>query len=238
MSLKRKKRKKSDDSRPATDAFEPQEEPLASPAPENDEDAAVELLESSTEAGADHPGDIESETATVLDEEGEIPEVMEEFELESLSVEDVQEALAQARSEAEEYLDGWQRARAEFANYKKRVEREQQDAYSRIAGETLLKVLGVLDDLERALEDRPDNDDAAAWAEGIELIYRKFQGLLESIGVEPIPAEGQLFDPLLHEALSHEESEGHAEGMVIDVIQRGYRLGERVLRPAMVRVAK
>lgn len=146
--------------------------------------------------------------------------------------------LERARRERQEFLDGWQRARAEFANYRKRVERDQEDARARIAGETLLPVLGVLDDLERALKDRPADGDAAAWADGIEMIYRKFQALLESAGVHPIRAEGQSFDPSIHEALSHEESEGHSEGDVIEVVQRGYCVGDRVLRPALVRVAK
>ena len=237
MTLKRKK-KKSGDSRPAAEEAEPLEEPLASPEPEDGQEGLSELPEPGAETDTDRSGDSESEASTEVAEDAELIDVTEEFELEALSVEQIQEALDQARSEAEEYLDGWQRARAEFANYKKRVEREQQDAYSRIAGETLLKVLGVLDDLELALEDRPENSDVGAWAEGIELIYRKFATLLESIGIEPIETEGQSFDPLFHEALSHEESEEHDEGMVIDVIKRGYKLGDRVLRPAMVRVAK
>jgi len=146
--------------------------------------------------------------------------------------------LERARAERQEFLDGWQRARAEFANYRKRVEREQEEARSRIAGETLLRVLGILDDLDRALRERPAEGETAAWAEGIELIYRKFQALLEAEGVQPILAEGLAFDPALHEALSHEQSEAHDEGQVIEVVKRGYRIGDRVLRPALVRVAK
>lgn len=146
--------------------------------------------------------------------------------------------MATLQAQADEYLDGWQRARAEFANYKKRVAREQLEARQRITGETLSKYLGVVDDLERALKDRPEDGDAAAWAEGIELIYRKLVTLLDSEGVEVIQAEGEPFDPTLHEALSHEESGDHQEGQVIEVIQPGYRMGERVLRPALVRVAK
>ena len=146
--------------------------------------------------------------------------------------------LDEARAQAEEYLEGWQRARAEFANYKKRVAREQANARERIAGDTLTIYFGVIDDLERALKERPGDGDAAAWAEGIELIYRKMSGLLESQGVEVIQADGSYFDPTQHEAISHDESDDHKEGEVIEVVQPGYRLGERVLRPAMVRVAK
>ena len=157
---------------------------------------------------------------------------------EPLDLEQLTGELERIRSERQEFLDGWQRARAEFANYRKRVEREQDEARSRIAGETLLRVLAILDDLDRALRDRPAEGEAAAWAEGIELIYRKFQALLEAEGIQLIQAEGQAFDPALHEALSHEESEAHDEGQVIEVVQRGYRIGDRVLRPALVRVAK
>jgi molecular chaperone GrpE len=150
----------------------------------------------------------------------------------------LQHDLDQAKQQAQEYLEGWQRARAEFANYKKRVTRDQEEARNRIAADTLTKYLGVLDDLERALKERPEDGDAAAWAEGIELIYRKMFGVLETEGVEVIDADGQHFDPTMHEAISHDESEDHEEGDVIEVVQPGYRLGERVLRPAMVRVAK
>ena len=157
---------------------------------------------------------------------------------EPLDLQQLTAELEQIRSDRQEFLDGWQRARAEFANYRKRVEREQDEARSRIAGETLLRVLAIMDDLDRALRDRPAEAEAAAWAEGIDLIYRKFQALLEAEGIQLIQAEGQAFNPALHEALSHEESEAHDEGQVIEVVQRGYRIGDRVLRPALVRVAK
>ncbi len=150
----------------------------------------------------------------------------------------LQHELEQTKAQSQEYLEGWQRARAEFANYKKRVARDQEDARLRIAADTLSNYLGVIDDLERALKERPEDGEAAAWAEGIELIYRKMYGVLETEGVEVIDAEGEHFDPTLHEAISHDESEDHEEGDVIEVVQPGYRLGERVLRPAMVRVAK
>ncbi len=159
-------------------------------------------------------------------------------EVDLASISGLREELETVKSQADEYLDGWQRARAEFANYKKRTTREQEEARERIAGETISKYLGVVDDLERALRERPAEDDTAAWAEGIELIYRKLVALLESEGVRKIAAEGEQFDPMLHEALSHEESGDHKEGQVIEVIQPGYRMGERVLRPALVRVAK
>ena len=150
----------------------------------------------------------------------------------------IQSELESIQAQADEYLDGWQRARAEFANYKRRIEREQAEARDRIAGNTLVSFLGVMDDLERALKDHPSDGDAASWSEGIELIYRKLSALVIAEGVEEILADGTSFDPALHEALSHEESDNHAEGQVIEVVQRGFRMGDRVLRPALVRVAK
>lgn len=138
----------------------------------------------------------------------------------------------------EEYLDGWQRARADFVNYKKRIEREQREAYRRAAGDILTRYLGVVDDLERAMKDRPTEGDPGNWADGVELIYRKFRSVLEAEGVESIDALGQPFDPNLHEAISHEESDEQPAGYVIDVVQQGYRMGDQVLRPALVRVAK
>ncbi len=171
--------------------------------------------------------------------EGELEPELDQRGAEGASTSDnLAQQLEQALTQAEEYLDGWQRARADFANYKKRVVREQEEAQARIAGETISRYLGVVDDLERALRDRPADKDAVAWAEGIELIYRKMLALLESDGVQPIQAEGDEFDPNLHEALSHEESRDHDAGQVIEVIQPGYRMGDRILRPALVRVAK
>lgn len=171
--------------------------------------------------------------------EGEIDAepALEELEGEP-TVQQLKDQLDEAKAQAEEYLDGWQRARAEFANYKKRMTREQEEARIRIAGNTISRYLGVVDDLERALRERPADGESAAWSAGIELIYRKMMALLEAEGVEVIQAQGEQFDPNLHEALSHEDSDDHEEGQVIEVIQPGYRMGDRILRPALVRVAK
>ena len=180
-----------------------------------------EKLQPSDETAADQAQKSAEESQEVVDEESQWAE-----------------ELSAARAEAQEYLDGWQRARAEFANYKKRVERENRESYKRVAGDILSRYLSVIDDLELALKERPQESDAGAWAKGIELIYQKLLGLLETEGVERIQAEGETFDPMLHEALSHEESSDHQDGQIIEVIRQGYRMGERVLRPALVRVAK
>lgn len=154
------------------------------------------------------------------------------------TIESLSARVADLRALADEYLDGWQRSRAEFANYKNRVKREEQEAQAVAAASVLARTLPLLDDLERALKDRPRQGEAATWADGVELIYRKWRAILESQGLEPIPAEGQKFDPTLHEALSHEDSPDHEEGEIIEVIGTGYRIGDRVVRPALVRVAK
>ncbi len=168
--------------------------------------------------------------------EGE--QVEESTPEEIVEEEDIQTKLNELEKKANEYLDGWQRARAEFANYKKRVEREQAQTYQLASSAVLKKFLDVVDDLERALKNCPPELAATEWAQGIELIYRKLLSIMEAEGVTKIEAEGQLFDPNLHEAISHEEVEGFSEGQIIEVVKQGYLVGERVLRPAMVRVAR
>jgi molecular chaperone GrpE len=152
-------------------------------------------------------------------------------------IENLKNELNDMRIKADEYLDGWQRARADFANYKKRVERDQAQVYQMAVGGIVKRYLDVLDDLERALNNKPTSGEGATWAEGIELIYRKLLGILEAEGVQQMDADGQFFDPNLHEAISQENSPEHESGQIIEVIQQGYLLGERVIRPALVRVA-
>ncbi len=146
--------------------------------------------------------------------------------------------LEKVRSQSKEYFEGWQRERADFANYKKRIERDQVQMSQTLNGTIIKKYLVVLDDMERALKNRPVEPEGAKWAEGIELIYRKLQTILDNENVKRIPAEAAEFDPTIHEAISHEESPDHESGQVIEVLQQGYMIGDRVLRPALVRVAK
>jgi len=185
----------------------------------------------------ERPEDEEILTQEESESEAEASDQQDAAQTEATS-ETQEEMLEHAQNEAAEYLDGWQRARAEFANYKKRMERETEEARARISGEVITRYLSVLDDLERALDRAPEEKACAEWVSGIELIRQKLTALLEAEGVETIVAEGERFDPMLHEAISYEESEDHEEGSVIEVTQRGYKLGERILRPAMVRVAR
>jgi molecular chaperone GrpE len=143
--------------------------------------------------------------------------------------------LKEAEAKVLEYKDGWARSQAEFQNYKKRVDRDNDLTRANMKGDIIKKVLPALDDLERALQNRPADD---AWASGIELIARKLQNILDNEGVKRIEAKGMAFDPTFHEAITHEPSDEVESGYVIDVIQNGYMLGERVIRPALVRVAQ
>ena len=149
----------------------------------------------------------------------------------------LKQELQEWQDKANEYLDGWQRARADFANYKKRIERDQAIINQNAAANIIRRFLEIIDDLELALKNRPAEGDGAGWAEGIELIYRKLSGMLESEGVSPIEAEDQFFDPNLHEAITYEQHPGLESGQIIAVVKQGYRMGDRVLRPAQVRVA-
>jgi molecular chaperone GrpE len=146
--------------------------------------------------------------------------------------------LQQAQDQAKSFFDGWQRERADFANYKRRVDRDQQMMSQNITGEVVKKYLTVLDDLDRALKTRPTEGPAAAWSNGIELIQRKLQNILDAEGVKRMPAEKEQFNPARHEAISYEESPDHESGQIIEVVQQGYTIGDRVLRPALVRVAR
>ena len=151
-------------------------------------------------------------------------------------LQEAERALALAREQADNNLSNWQRAAADFSNYKRRVE-EEREATSQFANAILLaRLLSVLDDFDRALDTVPP-DTHEAWVEGIRLVERKLRGLLESEGVTPIEAVGRPFDPNLHEAVVHEDTTAPPDNTVIDEVQRGYLLRDRVLRPALVRVA-
>jgi molecular chaperone GrpE len=168
-------------------------------------------------------------TDDTIDQEDSQAEERAAPELDSLRAQ-----LQEAEAKAAENLDGWQRALAEFQNYRKRIERDRVTEQVGMKGELIKRVLPALDDLERALQNRPADD---AWAGGIELIQRKLQAILEAEGVKRIEAEGRQFDPSFHEAISQEPVEGAESGQVVEVMQQGYMLGDRVVRPAQVRVA-
>jgi len=148
------------------------------------------------------------------------------------------EELEDLRKKVDEFSEGWQRERADFSNYRKRVLRDQEAEKSNSRIEIIKKYLEIHDDLERALKNLPEVISELTWIDGIRLIDQKLNGVLESEGVQPILAEGQEFNPELHEAISNEDHEEIESGKIIEVVQKGYTLGDRVIRPARVRVSK
>lgn len=143
-----------------------------------------------------------------------------------------------ARKEGEEYLAALQRERAEFQNFRRRTAEERLRDLG-LAGEDLIrKVLNVADDFDRAIEARPASIARDSWFEGIAAIDRKLRQLLESEGVTAIDANaGKAFDPREHEAIANVPNTGRAEGEIVEEVRRGYRLRDRVIRPALVAVA-
>ncbi|MGB9800023.1 MAG: nucleotide exchange factor GrpE [Thermanaerothrix sp.] len=202
--------------------------------------AAAEPQAVSSDATASTPAETTEETASAIEQlqEGTTEATSEPMTTIPLSeYEALKQELERAQQSEKAYFEGWQRERADFINYKKRIEREQSQLAETIAANILKKYLVIVDDLERALKNRPTNVDPQ-WLEGIELIYKKLMAILEAEGVKRIPAEGAMFDPNLHEAISHDESPEHESGQIIEVVQQGYTIGDRVLRPALVRVAR
>lgn len=141
-----------------------------------------------------------------------------------------------ARQQSEEHLRNWQRSAADFSNFKRRTD-DERAVTARFSNQLLIgKLLGVLDDFDRALESVPA-DAHESWVEGVRLVDRKLRTVLESEGVTPIEAIGQPFDPNVTEAVVHEQTTDYPDNQVIGELQRGYRLHDRVIRPALVRVA-
>lgn len=150
----------------------------------------------------------------------------------------LEEQLAAAQKESEEHFKGWQRALADLSNARKRFEKQTQTAYTNATVDVIGKLLPVIDDFDRALENLPAEISENSWFEGLNGVIRKMNQILESMNAERIPAVGEPFDPNLHEALSMEPSEEYESGMVVRELQAGYRIGDRVVRPALVFVAE
>ena len=161
----------------------------------------------------------------------------EGFEARLVGVDEYQalkQELEDSKAEVVEKQDELLRSLAEFSNYKKRIDRDQALKYQTMKGDIIKRFLPAMDDMARALQNAPEDP----WVEGIQLIYRKLEGVLEAEGITRIEAENADFDPNFHEAIAQTPSAGHESGQVIEVLAQGYMLGERVIRPAMVRVAE
>jgi molecular chaperone GrpE len=156
-----------------------------------------------------------------------VAEIIEQEMVSSEEFESVMVALAEKENDI-------LRARADFANYKKRVERNRVQERQDMKGDIIKRFLPVMDDMLRALQNAPEDP----WVEGIQLIYRKLESVLDAENITRIEAEGAEFDPNFHEAIGQVKSDEHESGQVAEVLQEGYMLGERIIRPAVVRVAE
>jgi molecular chaperone GrpE len=180
---------------------------------------------------------LNQETTTPVNEADETPAadaVQDAAEVKATNSPEITVLLAKI----EEYKDGWQRERAEFANYKRRAEREQSEARSRGAQDAVMKMLPVIDDFERIMQNIPAELSGDPWFKGVEIAVSKFDKVLADVQVEKIDPTGELFDPTQHEAISLEETDAVPSGHVSTTLQKGYISGGRVLRPARVRVAQ
>ena len=153
------------------------------------------------------------------------------------TVDELKAQLEQLQKQADELRDNWQRARADYANLKRRTDAEAGDLRLRANEAILKRLLPSVDDFERARLHLPQEFVGNAWIEGVMAIERKLKTVLEQSGVVEIPSENQEFDPKVHEAVAHDDN-GAGKDWVAEVYQRGYKLGDSVLRPAMVRVGR
>ncbi|MCS7223697.1 MAG: nucleotide exchange factor GrpE [Armatimonadetes bacterium] len=192
--------------------------------------------ERTEEKGSVEP-EAEANQAPVLHGAGEVPapEASEPSPDEVIAV--LKQELEKAQQTAAEMEDRWKRVLADFQNYRKRVFQERADAYQEGKKEAVLQLLSVLDALERAADSLKEATSLDAYRDGLDLIIRLFRDSLKRLDVEPIPAEGVPFDAFLHEAVDRVEREDLDEGTIVEQLGKGYRMGGKVIRPALVRVA-
>ena len=200
------------------------------------EDEMIQEQEASP--GEKEPGSADTGKPEPEEMEAEEDEPVRMVMLPAADLDGLKAELKEAQELTEKNFDGWQRERADFLNYKKRIERDRMHTIQDITVGFAKKYLPIMDDIELALKNQHAEGTAESWREGIDLIHRKLQTILESEGVIRIAAEEEIFDPTRHEAISHEDNPNHKSGEIIEVIQQGYMLGDRVLRPALVRVAQ
>ncbi len=166
-----------------------------------------------------------------MEQERKVPVEAEAVAGAEEDTEGLNKALEEARTEAEANLAGWQRAQADFANYKRRIEQERQEQARLACTSLVIALLPTVDDFERALASVPEQEADHGWIDGFKLISRKLNAALESQGVSVIKALGEPFDPNLHEAVKIDRGK---EGIIVAEVQKGYKMGDRVLRPSKV----
>jgi molecular chaperone GrpE len=150
--------------------------------------------------------------------------------------------LKRLESEVKELKDSLARRQADFENYRKRMERERMETYNRVVADIASKLLPVVDNLKRALDteasvEASESDEFRHFLSGVDLIYKQLNGVLDALGVKPVPAEGEQFDPHMHEAMVTEETDEYEPDTVMQEIVRGFRIGDKLIRPALVKVA-
>jgi len=162
----------------------------------------------------------------------------QELEQQLKSVGELEAQLAEEKNKTNEYLDNWRRTAAEFQNFKRRAEKDKAD-YGQYANQRLLKrMLDVLDSFDAGFKAIPEQFKNEPWVEGMRAVERQMLQILEGEGVKPIEALGKEFDPNFHEAMLYEPSPGASDGQILDELQRGYMLHDRILRASRVKVAK
>ena len=229
MNARTKQRKKMADkknvSREIPISFDGEESIEASMGDESDDPHQIELVDAET-VGQDGDAGEETEEAGDPGHSGRGPIARLEAQVDSLN------------AEKASLFDQLLRRQAEFENYRKRIERERSEIYQRGRDDVLLQFLPVVDNFERALSSLEKSDgDAEALRDGVELIHKQFVDALSKFGLKAVEAVGQAFDPHVHEAVTTEATDKHKENTVIEEFQRGYKIGDRLLRPAKVKVA-
>jgi len=179
------------------------------------------------EAQTGRPGVVDSRASSAVDTEQQTPRPDQQR---------IDPELQAARDEAQATFARYQRLAADFENYKRRTRQELGDRTQYANEELLRKLLPILDNLRRALDHVPEGTDRN-WLDGLRLVVRQFEDTLQAQGISTIPSVGEKFDPSKHEAIASEETDEHEEGTIVEEMQPGYRLHERVLRPTLVKVA-
>jgi len=226
---------KRDDEAPEAVAAEAGEQPVEEqPADLSEQDEATEQDEAVPERAVEAAG--EEGDADVLDD----GEALEEIEAEGIEAEEdaIAADLDKARAEAESYLDDLRRLQADFDNYRKRTLREQTARAASASQALVARLLPVLDNFELAVSSAERSRDFDRMLKGVEMVFGELREVLEAEGLVRIEAEGKPFDPERHEAVIAVEEEDTEPGMVVDIVRAGYELRGKVLRPAMVKVAK
>lgn len=200
--------------------------------PEDDSVPEVELL--------DFDDPLEHSGAPAKGSTGELPMNMGGPEVAELVA--TRAELKRLESEVKELRDGLARRQADFENYRKRMERERSDTFNRVVVDIAAKLLPVLDNLKRALEmeasvEASESDEFRHFLSGVDLIYKQLYGVLDALGVKPVLAEGEKFDPHLHEAVVTEPTDDYEPDTVMQEIVRGFRVGDKLIRPALVKVS-